>query len=245
MIHSSSGLCQKHYDYDLDQRPGWKSGWVPATETRDHINRLKATGVTYRRIAEIAEMNEDSVRKIAKGRRQRVQAMTAEAVLAIDTAVDLDLDGRHPAIGFGRRLQGLVALGYTQQWMADQFGLTREALDVIIHGRAMLVEGETGRKIDALYQRLHLTPAPDSPRSRVARRVAKRRNWVLPMYWDEDAIDDPDAAPHGVRVGKTDWYDSYLELLEFGIQPKAAAERLGVPWETVYRRVRYNEKKAA
>ena len=143
-----------------------------------------------------------------------------------------------PAAGTARRLQALVAVGWTQSAIAARAGVTFQAINYLIGKDPQgTVRQTTAQKITALYEQLWR--GPGTPRDRWdgagqlrAREFARNRGWVPPMAWDDDTIDNPQATPSGARV--TGWKDKadaltddLTELLAHGISPIEAARRLG------------------
>jgi hypothetical protein len=106
-------------------------------------------------------------------------------------------EGRHtpamiPAVGTARRLQALVAAGYTWKHLADYLGFTKNRAAYL----GMTTEGqvyrETADRVAKLYDRLSLTPGPSS----YARTVAVRHGFRPPLAWDDEALDDPNGKPY-------------------------------------------------
>ncbi len=93
-----------------------------------------------------------------------------------------------PAAGTTRRLQGLVALGWTWTALAERLGVTVQRTRQLAW--ADTVHRDNAAKVAALFELLSATPGG----SKVARTVAARHGWVPPLAWGDD-IDDPAAAP--------------------------------------------------
>ena len=100
-----------------------------------------------------------------------------------------------PAIGTARRLQGLVAIGYSWRALAAHLGVSnRRVADLGLHPEAA-VHRETAARVDAIYQRLSGTPGG----SKYALAVAARHGFAPPLAWDN--IDDPVEQPN---IGSAD-----------------------------------------
>ena len=97
------------------------------------------------------------------------------------------------AAGTRRRLQALVAIGWTRAQLARRLGLTPPRLGRLLHHDG-LVEAATAAAALALYDELwnHWPAGAAADRSR---GYARARDWAVPMAWDDDQIDDPDAGP--------------------------------------------------
>lgn len=95
-----------------------------------------------------------------------------------------------PAVGTARRLQALVAFGYTWLALENRLGLSRRSLRCIAVGTNSRVLRSTAENIALLFEELSATPGPSS----YARKIAARHGWVPPLAWD--SIDDPGELPN-------------------------------------------------
>lgn len=98
--------------------------------------------------------------------------------------------GRHPAIGVQRRLQGLLAIGWTYDLIGERMGVTAQAVQQLQNRKYVL--NEVRNKVLAVYRELHMTPGPSDKN----RREAKTEGWVPPLSWDDETIDDPATVPY-------------------------------------------------
>lgn len=105
-----------------------------------------------------------------------------------------------PSRGTARRVQALVALGWTFSDLARQVGYSHDQLRKWAHQTDTMILASSAATVDALYRRLCMTPAPHATRTQkrnvgYARAVARRHGWVTALAWDDDTIDDPEAEP--------------------------------------------------
>lgn len=105
---------------------------------------------------------------------------------------------RIDATGTRRRLQGLACLGWTFTELGERLGTTRQAVQN--WAKADTVWPATAQRITALFAELCMTvPAhPPGYAAGTAERVriqARKNDWVPPLAWDDDDIDNPDARP--------------------------------------------------
>lgn len=236
MTHGGDGLCSVHYRRKLAYR-GEPQGWVDTDKTRAHLVKLRKAGMRFRRIAELVGMNEDSVRKIYHGRRPRVQAATEAKILAVrshELAPTAELvDGSHVlAVGTMRRLRSLMAMGYTQQYMADHIGYTRGGVGRIVNGRCKLVQARTANDVKRLFDALQMTWPQETPQTKKAKTIAARRGWPLPFAWDEDDMDVPSAKPRVQTVVEIvdtpPWFEEFQALKERGLTNEEIADKMGI-----------------
>jgi hypothetical protein len=157
-----------------------------------HLHALSAAGIGYRRAAALAGVAENTVYQILTLSR-RPMARTAERLLAVSP--DAGPAERLPdATGSRRRLQALQAIGWTVREVSEVTGHNEPMLVQIVGGKQRVAPA-TVASIAAVYDRLHLTQAPDSTPALRARRRALRRCWFPPFAWDVETIDSPDAVP--------------------------------------------------
>ncbi|WP_427017832.1 hypothetical protein ACQCSX_04255 [Pseudarthrobacter sp. P1] len=135
----------------------------------------------------------------------RVAAKTAAAILAVKPTLDNMAEGAlvDPA-GSMRRLQALVALGWSQARLAQRLGVTSSNSTHLFTGSRQ-VTARTARAVRALYDELWNQPQePVEWRAKIAasraRRKAAQLGWLPPMAWDDETIDDPATAPMAAAV---------------------------------------------
>jgi len=99
--------------------------------------------------------------------------------------------------GTVRRIQALVARGWSQARIAGMLGMGAANLGDLLYRREA-VTAARARAVRSLYARLWDQPPPESShREKIAasraRRYAAERRWPPPMAWDD--IDNPRARP--------------------------------------------------
>lgn len=113
------------------------------------------------------------------------------------------------ATGTRRRLQALVAFGWTYPQIGEHLGVSGGAVYRLLT-RTGPVQRRVAAKVTTAYRTLAVTPPPAKTRTEkrnvaYARTVARQHGWPSPAAWDDD-IDDPSAAPridgdtHGTDV---------------------------------------------
>lgn len=177
--------------------------FVDAEPVRAHIRSLQSCDVGLRTIAEAAGVDRKRLQAILNGRTERgtqpqtrVRPQLAQAILAVEPTLDL-LPAKTVIDGSGsrRRLQALVAVGWSQSKVAARLGWTPANIGALIGGRP--VTAATARKVRALYAELwDQAPPEDGHRDKIAanraRNYASARKWPPPAAWDDDLIDIPD-----------------------------------------------------
>lgn len=101
------------------------------------------------------------------------------------------------SVGVVRRRQALAVMGYGLPELAPHFGVSPRAVSNYMSRPR--VHRSTLARWRQVYDLLSMTPGPNSK----ARGEALRRGWVPPLAWDDDTIDDPNAAPdRGAAPGR-------------------------------------------
>lgn len=186
--------------------------WTAAAPVRTHIEQLLAAGVGLKRIAAVSGCSHGTLSKLVYGSRgrppsRRVHVRTAGRVLAV-TAEQHAPGARVPAMGSTRRVQALIAIGYSASAIAARLGVHRSNFTYVLYGRRDVTLRTRG-VIAALYAELEHTPAVGTdPGTRcsitAARSMATRNGWPVPAAWDD--IDDPAEAPHADAAGAEGCY---------------------------------------
>jgi hypothetical protein len=192
----------------LPLRPLHRRQWEPFVEAaavRAHIGKLREAGIGVDQIAKLTGTSTSHIRELAYPGQphmppvHKVRPDTAQRILSIQAtagnrAPRSHLDGR----GTRRRVQALVALGWTHKLLAAQLGRTATNLKRSLAGEQ--VTAHTADQISDLYERLwdsrppHAT-AVDRAQIDATRSYARERGWLPPLAW-EDIDTDPDPEPH-------------------------------------------------
>jgi len=96
-------------------------------------------------------------------------------------------------VGTVRRLQALVAIGYTQSDIAIKLAVHVPNLSPLLHGAPESVAASTASAVASVFDRLWMYPVAGAAGER-ARLVARSHRWVSPLAWDD--IDDPAEIPN-------------------------------------------------
>ncbi|MGK5681639.1 hypothetical protein [Actinoplanes sp. URMC 104] len=153
-----------------------------------HVTTLRRAGMSLARIAEQAGVAQRTLRGLQQ--RRTVRAGTAAAVLAVDPTPKPYRADLRPGIGAARRVQALVAIGWSLTEQGHRLGMPVQQVNDIALQRRVLLHHVTCTRVGAVFEQLSATPGP-SPR---ARRLAARRGWLPPLAWGDD-IDVPEAEP--------------------------------------------------
>lgn len=148
--------------------------------------------------------------------------------------------GMPDATGTARRLQALAALGWPPSVLARRIGVSRSTFEHIVKGHIQRTSAGVVAAVSDLYEELSMTPGPSDH----WRRIAADKGWAPPLAWDDDTIDNPDAAPDLGAREHVDWAGRYREMRDLGysdieilhrwnMQPASMIrqmERHGLPW---------------
>jgi hypothetical protein len=167
---------------------------MDAAQARGHILALAATGMSYSQISRCANLSTNYVRQLAVQQRTQCSKAVAHRILAIKPQQPLRA-GHVPATGTARRIRALVAIGYPQTVQATWYGMTNIYLSQIARDTATRVTQSTANTVRQAYDRMSMTPAPDTTQARNARNHALRCGWPSPLAWDDTDIDDAATKP--------------------------------------------------
>lgn len=186
---------------------GRYDGLVDAEPVRERIRLLSEHGVGLKQITRLSGVSGGVLTKLVYGapredgtRRPPSRRCTPRVRDRI-MAVPLDGHADHAlvdATGTRRRLQALVAVGWSQCKLAERLGMARANFGKTM--KADQVYAETARAVRELYDTLWNAAPPHAVhRDRIAysrsKRLASVRGWSPPLAWDDDTIDNPGACP--------------------------------------------------
>lgn len=228
--------------------------YVDAEPARQHIRDLQAAGIGWEQLAIRADLAQATVRGIlykmgGRPRTTRIRPETMAKILAVEPTLDNIADGAMiDAVGIHRRIQALMAVGWTMNKMAPHFGVIPNKVSQLLQNR--LVFARTARRVIAGYEQIW-DQDPEAhgvlPRyAQKSRERAEREGWPPPAAWDDD-IDDPAAVPDpdGMRGPKATTEERRAErealiedarlLIVRGYTGEIVAGRIGVCARTIER----------
>ena len=233
--------------------------YVDAGPAREHLKTLGAAGVGLKQAAKRAGVSSRTVAKILYGGpdgrppTRRIRPETEAAILGVHPTLDALADcAVTDATGTRRRIQALVARGWSQARIAARLGMQPGNFGELIYRRPM-VTAATARAVAAVYAEWQdQAPPEETHRQKIAasraRRYAADRGWPPPAAWDE--IDDPQAGPAGGwqradQLSGADLAAEARDLGELGLSRREAAQRLGVPARRLGWALRLNQDQGA
>lgn len=184
---------------------GREADRVDAAPVREYIRQLQAAGMGLRLIAKRSRVARQTLQTILTGKPHknqpptvRVLPETAAKILAVTPVYTRG--SLVDATGTCRRLQALVACGWSGTKLAEQLGITRANYGAMFRQR--YVTARRAVEVRSLYDRLwNVAPPNETHRDRIAMsralKLAADRGWVRPAMWDDDQIDNPTAVPFG------------------------------------------------
>jgi len=160
-----------------------------------------------------------------------------------------------PAAGTQRRIQALMALGWTSTDIAQVCGYRhRNSVLRVLNGQGgrpcRWVERQTFRNIAAAYERLSMTLPEQTGYRKRARTIAQSKGYAPPLAWDDDSIDDPAAKPSGswrpvAARPAAELLAEWAHLRGLGVSAHHAARQLGVTVEAVEKAIERTKESAA
>jgi hypothetical protein len=166
-----------------------------ADEVRLHLASLAGAGWTLRAIAGAADVSPQVISHLKDGQRS-VTKRIAAAILAVSVddlpraASRQTTEPFVPRVGTVRRLQALMAIGWSAKAMGEHLGRNDGGRWVynLMNQQGRWVTRSTHDVVAAMYRELAAKPGP----SEIARRRARRRGFPTPVEWDDI---DRDPAP--------------------------------------------------
>lgn len=180
------------------ERAAGRSPLVDATPVRAYVEHLVRAGMTPRMIEDASNVHRTAIRVLLgtfPGRNQskRVQRETARRLMSVKPIVGVAIQtAMVDGTGTRRRLQGLLAFGYTAGDLSQRLGAKSRTLQI---ARTEYVLADTARKVATLYAELENTPGPSSRAATYYQHIG----YLTPAWWDPDTIDNPRAIPAGTR----------------------------------------------
>lgn len=209
---------------------------IPSQKVVEHIQQLQASGMGWRTIADTAGVARSVVARLLRydtsRPAQRLRVATVRKLMAVQPQ---PADGSFVNIvPTARRLQALIAIGYTQADLAARMGWTPQNIGALVHGRRPNCTHGVAKTVSDLYEQLSANPGP----SKRSRALAARKGWAPPLAWDD--IDNLDETPTGaavvpvrasIDVNEVTWLMQSGETLEvigkrLGVNPKSIERAL-------------------
>lgn len=162
-----------------------------AAPYRRKIETLVGHGATTTAIAAATGLTRPAVDYIRRAETRSLRAFAATAldqVTLADCIAHTEPSGMCPAVGTIRRLEALLAIGWTHDEIHARIGLASRR---IMRDQVTQVTRRTHDNVSALFDELCMTLGP----SEHNRARARRFGWLPPLAWDD--LDDPDELPQG------------------------------------------------
>lgn len=215
-----------------------RTAYVDAGPAVTHLRELAAAGLGWKRAARAAGVPLSTARRLtqvpADGPAPRARAATVAALLSVPTPTLDTLGGATlvEATGTRRRLQALLALGWSVRRLSVDHDLNRQALDRALTNATVTVR--TARAVRDVYDQIgDRTPPQGTPADRGAAARARARaaqcGWPVPAAWDDATLDDPAAPTPSTHAPRSVLdLDEWVHLVRGGEEPARAAGRCGV-----------------
>lgn len=192
-----------------------------AEPARQHVRRLMDEGMGRRTIAKAAGVHSSTIVGLLYGRggteprppRKQISKDLEAKLLAVthQVADGANVDG----LGTARRLQALVAAGWSQNRLADMLGMLPSNFGTLIHRHRSQVLLSTAKRVEELFDAHWDQLPPTTTRFEQAgvtraKREAASKGWATAAAWDD--IDDPAEEPKGDIVDESIDYRSIPTL---------------------------------
>jgi lambda repressor-like predicted transcriptional regulator len=156
----------------------------PAAEVQAHIDMLVEAGMTLGGISRASGVSRRTVQGVKQ--RNYLQGVTAAAILAVTPQGRQGRAGEVPAKGVSRRIQCLMALGWTLAAQGRELGMPTQTVWEYAWEKQSFVSVVTRDRVYRMFERLCATPGGSTR----AVNAARRHGWLPPLAWDDlDAAD--------------------------------------------------------
>lgn len=162
---------------------------VPYTTTCEQsaarLELFLAAGFTYKAIGRPMGMDGREVQRIVENPHGTMLRSTQEKIMNLQVS-QID-PGKVTALGSMRRLRDLSLLGWRLPRIAEESGLSENAIRNVALGRVEIIMGTTAKAITNTHDRLSRMDPPADPRSRSWAKKSRTRGWSrLAAYNDPD-----------------------------------------------------------
>lgn len=122
------------------------------------------------------------------------------------------------ATGSRRRLQAVCFMGWSVDYIYDNFNLAHSVQQNILSGKTQIILQSTYDSIILIYDKLSMQLGP----SKQTREKAIQKGWHSCLAWDEETIDDPSEEPN-LGNGEPVLDEILIEKITLGRERKPAA----------------------
>jgi len=215
--------------------------WMDAQPVRDHVNLLGANGIGQRQLSALSGVSRWSFRYLmygtSDGRYSESNKISADSYRRI-MSVSLSLDHVH-ALGMvdatitRRKLEALVAMGWSQKYLAERLGVARGNSWKMF--RLTKISGYRARQVRDLFNELwDKRPAKKDGYYFRELRYAERRGYVTALAWNDiEDLDEEQPQPYPLyrrtsHHSREDAQADVLFLRRFGESEHEIAKRLHI-----------------
>lgn len=242
-VVAGRGFCNTHFAAHRSRMIAygkWVPDRLPVEPVRERILALREAGIGSPRLAELTGVHLRTLENVTNHGKW-VYRKTWDAVMGLEVhhawKVAADMAGVD-ATGTRRRLQALAALGHPTGYVTERLGLGPTGVAKVRSGARDRVSAGRARAVAALYEELW----DQSGMCDRTRSTAARNGWLLPMWWDDDTIDDPNADPCVRPDKRLTSTELITDLRGIGVtDPEEivarAAESLGIHEDSVFRQL--------
>lgn len=187
-----------------------KDRFVDASPARKHVDALMGRGWTVDRIAKDAGVGRNTICRLIYGEPAKgtgptatMKSSTSQKLLKFSPEESRERGAGTArelvnSIGTIRRIQSLMACGYSMTLIAKEAGTSKRAVSKIMQSEK--VRSTTAESFKSVYDKVWNIAPPQRTSAEkkgytLAKKMAAQNHWVPPMAWDDDEIDDPSAKP--------------------------------------------------
>jgi hypothetical protein len=190
----------------------------PAAPVREHVQALLDLGWTATAIAAVhGGISHGAVSQLMRVGNETVQYKTwklLEVPLTLRVPPEVPDAAMVPKLGAERRVQALLALGWSHELQREHAGVTKMRAN-LYHDQ---INAGKWRRVDDVYRQLSGKAGP----SRKTRTRAVNLGYAPPLAWED--IDDPNEKPRAAKVAREDMFD------ETAVLRRMAGDKIDGDW---------------
>ena len=200
------GLCPTCYDRIRNQHNSGRETevpfypqFVPVSETNavERVQEFFDAGYSHRMIHMVMGCENGFTVRLLKGKMDRISVDNLTRIEGTKLIPvyelwkkDIGIDYFLPNYLAARRVKSLSVVGWSSREVADEMGVKKSSISAITSAGRKRVKRSTLVELDAVYQRLSMTPSPSGVQG--LHPMVRKTVYPRPFEWNEGEIDLPE-----------------------------------------------------
>lgn len=209
--HHAQGLCTSHYNRQRKaalKNGTWEPVQVDAGSFKERLKKFLDLGYNYSMLQVLTGTDRSTMLRAVNDDKKTVIAENVKRLERVPLTplyelwrTDIGVDYKVPSYLASRRIRALMAKGYTTTTLGEETGLGRKTVARLAHQEVSeTVFRSSLVRIAEAYDRLW-DQEPPTPYHRS--NLTRYSHWPLPIEWDDEELDHPDAEGEVLRRSET------------------------------------------